>query len=116
MGSTTTDDLITAMSFGANATGFGFPVYKDEDGHRTLYEVIEVSSYQQVPDGRWCVRHGQLSRCAEENVWLKEPLDDEEAWKEYDRRTTFRSLAQAVLAARARQDETQERYTPKEKK
>lgn len=113
----TPSDELTAGNEAARVTGLGYPVFKkDEDGALEVYDVVTVASYRQIPDGRWNVYHGQFFRCADEDVWLAEPLplDESEEWAEFDRRTTFHSLDAAVKAAKARQQQAQAEYDAKE--
>jgi hypothetical protein len=111
-------DLDFAWNEAASATSFGYPVFKNsEDGVREILDVVVVSAYAQVPDGRWHVTQGQFYRCADEDEWLTEPLallEASEEWAEFDRRTTFHSLDAAVKAAKARQQQVQAEYDAKE--
>lgn len=104
------DDQSVIRSEAASVTGLAYPLIKKHpSGACEIYDVVMVSSYRQVPDGRWTVDHSQLTRCVDEDVWLPQPSSDKE-YAEFDRRTTFTSLRAAVEAARARQEQIQAEY------
>ena len=104
------EDLKTVRDYVGSVTGFSFPVYKTEEGSPELWDVVMVSSYAQVPDGRWTASHGPFWCLANSpGDWVAySPAGEGFAEADaFDKDTIFYSLTKAIEAARAEQRKMQ---------